>query len=369
LLPTTLPPLRHVWVVVNPASGPGLAPRVCARHVVPVLEAAGIPHTVHETRGPGDALAFCRALQPTNGRFEEHALLGVGGDGTMHEMISGLLGRPDWARACAIPVLQVPAGSGNALASSAGIWSPASAMHALIKAAPVAMDVASVVQGSAPRRAAFLSLTYGLVSNLDLGTEHLRWMGSGRFVWGALLQIMKHREYTAEVWVVDAEGGKEGEVDEAAVLPPEKATAIWGDGPPLRLVPSFSPSSSLALPHPWTRLEQNAFQLFAACNLPRLDENFLVAPTAGFSDGCFTLVHQRALGRFKGLQMLYEAEHGRHLRFVRCQKVKAIALVPKCTDTWVVVDGEAAALEPIFVEVHPSLCRVIVSPELHSMSA
>lgn len=35
---------------------------------------------------------------------------------------------------------------------------------------------------------------------------------------------------------------------------------------------------------------------------------------------------------------------------------------PTCADTWIVVDGEEMAHRLTFVEVHPSLCRVIVCP-------
>jgi hypothetical protein len=34
--------------------------------------------------------------------------------------------------------------------------------------------------------AAVLLLQYGLMSNLDVGTEHLRWMGDTRFLLGLL---------------------------------------------------------------------------------------------------------------------------------------------------------------------------------------
>lgn len=36
------------------------------------------------------------------------------------------------------------------------------------------MDIFSVLQPGHPRRFAFLSITFGLIANLDIGTEHLR---------------------------------------------------------------------------------------------------------------------------------------------------------------------------------------------------
>ena len=48
------------------------------------------------------------------------------------------------------------------------------------------MDVASVLQPPNRRLYMMLLATYGMMSNLDVGTEHLRWMGDTRFTLGAL---------------------------------------------------------------------------------------------------------------------------------------------------------------------------------------
>lgn len=45
----------------------------------------------------------------------------------------GLLGRPDWQKAAAIPFALLPAGSGNALAANTGMWNLTTALHAVIK--------------------------------------------------------------------------------------------------------------------------------------------------------------------------------------------------------------------------------------------
>lgn len=48
------------------------------------------------------------------------------------------------------------------------------------------MDVASVLQPPNKRLYMMLLATYGMMSNLDVGTESLRWMGDTRFTLGAL---------------------------------------------------------------------------------------------------------------------------------------------------------------------------------------
>ena len=48
------------------------------------------------------------------------------------------------------------------------------------------LDVASVLQPPGRRMYLLLSMTYGQLSNLDVETEHLRWMGDTRFVIGGI---------------------------------------------------------------------------------------------------------------------------------------------------------------------------------------
>ena len=68
----------------------------------------------------------------------------------------------------------VPCGSGNGMAASAGLWTPATAAHAVCKGCIRGMDILSLFQPPDRRYYAFLSLTFGLIANLDIGTESLR---------------------------------------------------------------------------------------------------------------------------------------------------------------------------------------------------
>ena len=58
-----------------------------------------------------------RIVQDMN--FEEHsALVAVGGDGTIHEVVNGMMFRKDKKR---IPIAMIPNGSGNDTCKSIGI--------------------------------------------------------------------------------------------------------------------------------------------------------------------------------------------------------------------------------------------------------
>jgi hypothetical protein len=56
----------------------------------------------------------------------------------------------------------------------------------LVKGIPMPLDLCSISQKGQPRLISFLSTALGIMADLDLGTEHLRWMGDARFVTGLL---------------------------------------------------------------------------------------------------------------------------------------------------------------------------------------
>jgi sphingosine kinase len=57
---------------------------------------------------------------------------------------------------------------------------------AIITGTPMKLDLCSVKQGSRPTLWSFLSSTVGMTAEVDLGTDHLRWMGDARFTYGVI---------------------------------------------------------------------------------------------------------------------------------------------------------------------------------------
>ncbi|KAK2077169.1 hypothetical protein QBZ16_004803 [Prototheca wickerhamii] len=344
------------------ASGFALAGRALyERQVAPLLRAAGVSARVVATAAAGEATSAVRELDPRS----VEAIAVVGGDGTVHEVVQGLLGRPDWREAARLPLVQVPAGSGNGLAASTGLWSVFTAVHALVKGSLRPCDVASVLQPGHARRFSFLSLTYGMIPNLDVGTDHLRFLGSVRFVLGAVWQILKQGTYEVHVAYVDVDKAAAERAPDALQREP---------GPPLRFAAAVEevarrtgaqgPALLAQLPAPWERLISGPIQFFAACNIPWLDTNFHVAPLTKLNDGHLTLLFNVGKrGRIQSLRLMSAMDSGQHLDQLHCAKPIAFVLeLGKNNDTWVVIDGEEVPHARAFVEVHPSLISVFVAP-------
>jgi len=132
----------------------------------------------------------------------------------LHEIYNGLFERDDWRVACKTPVGIIPAGSGNALAYSIA-WEyklsfgtnliQQSALRA-VHTRPVPMDIVLVEQKDYPVRYSFLSVGWGILSDIDIESERLRMLGEHRFaVWG-LNRLAKLRLYRGRVSYLPAKG-------------------------------------------------------------------------------------------------------------------------------------------------------------------
>ena len=95
--------MKHIFFI-NPAAGKG-AP---AAQIIPMIEreasARGLHCEIYRTKGAGDASHYARTVCETG---EEVRLYACGGDGTLHEVMSGAAGFENAA------VGIVPCGSGN----------------------------------------------------------------------------------------------------------------------------------------------------------------------------------------------------------------------------------------------------------------
>jgi diacylglycerol kinase family enzyme len=75
-----------------------------------------IPYQIYETKGYMDAWKIAETISAD----DTSALIAVGGDGTLHEVVNGMMFRRDKRR---IPIAFVPNGSGNDTCKSLGIQS------------------------------------------------------------------------------------------------------------------------------------------------------------------------------------------------------------------------------------------------------
>nr|XP_021322621.1 sphingosine kinase 2 [Danio rerio] len=211
-----LPRPRRLLLLVNPFSGRGQAMQWCQTHILPMIREANISYNLIQTERQNHARELIREISLP----EWDGIVIVSGDGLLHEVINGLMERPDWEQAIKTPVGILPCGSGNALAGSinhhAGydmcLREPLllNCCFLLCRGGVKPLDLVSVTTSPcassstsnqnghppAPRRLfSFLSVAWGFVSDVDIESERYRGLGSARFTLGTLVRLASLRSY------------------------------------------------------------------------------------------------------------------------------------------------------------------------------
>ncbi|CAE7447136.1 SPHK1 [Symbiodinium natans] len=318
--------LRRYHVLINPASGSGNAASTWqqVRELFACLPFLEITET-HTTRA-GEACEIASQLDPN----QCDGIIVISGDGMVHEVFNGLAHRSDRGEALRIAVGHIPGGSGNALAKSI-LHSSGEAFGALEAAFLIAkgkqreVDLMTVSQPNQPDRISFLGLSAGVIADVDLGSEWLRFMGGFRFTLYAAVCIAYPRPLVAELhyW-------------------PATSEAPAGPAPGL---------DSELPPGPWVSIS-GAFTIFWSANMAWMSYKVHLAPGQCMGDGTCSLVILRDAGRLALTQFLLalESDSGTHLDVQGAEKLecKAFRLVPAASVRgYFSLDGEEVPLQPI----------------------
>ena len=115
----------------------------------------------------------------------------IGGDGTIHQVGNGVLARGFDKTTMLCPI---PAGTGNAICTSLGIYGVSDAISAYKSKKKINIDVTQVKSGTRTIYS-LLNIMYGLLSDIDINSEWLRYLGSFRFSLYAIWYILNRRHY------------------------------------------------------------------------------------------------------------------------------------------------------------------------------
>ncbi|KAI1882085.1 hypothetical protein AGOR_G00247060 [Albula goreensis] len=104
--------LKKATVILNPAASKGKANNLFEKNAAPLLHLAGMQVKVVKTDYEGQAKKLMELMEQTD------LLIVAGGDGTLQEVITGLLRRADQASFSTTPIGFIPLGSQNSLSQS-----------------------------------------------------------------------------------------------------------------------------------------------------------------------------------------------------------------------------------------------------------
>ena len=319
---------RHLQIIINPVSGKGQAAKIFDR-VRPLFDRSNLEYTVTKTYSAADTKNLVHNL---NSNID--GLVIVGGDGTIHDAIAGLMSRPDWKKAVKIPIGIIPGGTGNGLCktlleSSKEAYDPLNAAFLIAKGKQQPLDLGAIKQNNA-KYYSCLSLAWGLISDIDIKSEKLKFLGSLRFDLYALMFISLLRTYRGRF--------------------------------------SFIPCSDFELLHnsaiarqgKWHVIEDEFIFLWAV-NTAWAAHDMNVTPYAKLNDGAMdVLVMRKGTSRIELIKALLRCGKGKHLDLPHMEyyKVRSFRLEPLTKKGILVVDGEPVDYSPVEMKIIPHLACV-----------
>ena len=292
-------------LTVNPHGGTKKGPQILKK-VKPIFEASGTDLFIIETTFAGHAKELANQLDLT----EYDGFIGIGGDGTLHEIINGMLSRPDGKK---IPIGIIPGGSGNSYMHDLKLTNPLKAAKAIIQGNTKFLDTARVEVNHVIKYANNM-VGWGLVTDVGNKAEHFRWMGTNRYTILSVMEVFRHKSRSA-----------------ALIMDDKKI--------------------------------EDEFTFIIACNSMHVGKGMKMAPKARLDDGLIDLIVIRAgASRTRLLQVLPKLFDGSHINEPEVEyfQTSKFSLIPE-TDEILNIDGEIMGSTPIKVKMIPNAFEMFVA--------
>lgn len=224
-LRAALAPPKRLYVIVNPHGGLQKGPRALKEVVLPIwTKEFGIEVTVLETQYAGHARDLARTVDLKG----YDGLCVIGGDGSVHEVVNGLLQRPKTPGVPLPPVGLLPGGSGNSVMLDLGTWSMAEAARRIGRGDVVHID--AVQCATAGLAACSINLVaWGLVGDVGVVAEKFRCLGPARYDIVAVWGVAKGGGWPCKL-TYELESGQRVAVDEKLMTAFVNSTQHFGKG-------------------------------------------------------------------------------------------------------------------------------------------
>jgi sphingosine kinase len=350
---------KSFLVFVNPVSGKRKALKIYKNIIEPMLIEGGIKVDCIETQYAFHAKEY---VSTANNLLEYTAILTVGGDGILQEVFNGILSRSDGLSILEqLPVQPMPGGTGNGLSKSILFTinedkAPLNAVFNVIKGKSHPFDLSRVTTGAygsvgteKTTHYAFLMLSWGLISDIDIHSETLRFLGELRIYLYAVYYILARKLYHGKIKMKLIE--KPTITDEKILK--KKVT-----------INTINPITDKTLEDHWISIE-GEFMIVAILQSTHLAGSVYFGPGIQLNDGCFTVYLAQSLSRLQMINILLAADAGEHiyckgLRIFQCTEYLLEPDMMKSSDGIYSLDGEVIKYGPVHGEVMPGAARVRV---------
>jgi diacylglycerol kinase (ATP) len=182
--------IKNIHIIINPASGKGEA---ILNIINASMKESGIKWEAFITHEKGDAIQFAKDAV----KEKVDAVAVYGGDGTLMEAVSGLMGSE-------MPVVILPGGSANVLATELGIPTDLKEACMLMGTGPLEMKTIDVGQFDKRYFISGISLGFGADMVKGANRETKNRIGIFAYFWSAVAALKKTKKVDYHL-VIDGE--------------------------------------------------------------------------------------------------------------------------------------------------------------------
>ena len=286
--------MKNIYLIVNPKSGTKNY-NYTLNKVIQVFKENNVEYTLIYTEYAGHAIELVRSCN-----FSVYdSVCTIGGDGTLNEVVNGMLSRDDNQK---LPVGLIPGGTGNSFMKTIDCLDPVDAVNKIIESKPRPIDVMRVNASDKVYYSANL-VGWGMATDISVVAERLRMFGGQRYNISSIIEIIKNKKRDAK-FILD---GKEINDD---------------------------------------------FCFIIACNTKFVGKGMKMAPDASIDDGLIDVIIVKKTSRLTLLSVFPKLFNGTHVDHPACEYVQcnSFSIVPQGKDQ-LNIDGEIIGLTPVEVTI------------------
>jgi len=295
--------VKKYYLLVNPAGGTKKGMKILEM-VKPIFDKSEVHVDIFQTEYAGHANQLANTLDLSG----YSGLCAIGGDGTLFEMVNGMLKRKDNQN---FPLGLITGGTGNAFMHDLNCLDPIKASERIIKGNLRSVDIARV---ETPYNLyfSFNIIGWGLVADAGYLAENFRLLGGLRYDVASILEVLKGKRRISRL-ILDDE------------------------------------------------VVDDDFVFVIACNTIHTGKAMRIAPNAKFDDGKIDLIIVRNASKTELLKLFPKLFTGEHVKskLVECRQVQKFSIISD-ENSSLIIDGELIGSTPVHVTMEPKKINVLV---------
>ncbi len=225
----------------------------------------------------------------------------IGGDGTMHEVINGMMNRADNEQ---LPIGLIPAGTGNSFMHDMNCLNPLDAAEKISAFKTRKIDLMEIITHD--KKIYSYNVTgWGMPPDINILAEKMRWLGPQRYNIASLIEIIRFKERHSDLIIDDRD--------------------ISDD-----------------------------YSFILCCNTIHTGKGMKIAPKAQIDDGLIDVITVKKTTRLKLFKLFPKIFSGKHIDdpVVNYHQANQLTIKPKI-NTELIVDGEIIGTTPCSINILP----------------